>query len=144
MRLRADLRRDRLRYSYPYPCPKKSYKLPAVLSYYLAQNKGGPGKGCFLNNLLISYTDLNCVMKMMVYVYKQYIIQENNILFRKPPLLGPPLSLPELYTRVPQTVSGTSIRLYVCIYMYIYIYICIYTYVYTYTCIYIYIYTHIC
>ena len=30
------------------------------------------------------------------YVYKQYIIQESNISFRKPPLLGPPLSLPEV------------------------------------------------
>ena len=35
-------------------------------------------------------------MQLMVCVYKQYIIQENNRLFRKPPLLGPPLSLAEL------------------------------------------------
>ena len=39
-----------------------------------------------------------CVMTLMVCVYKQYIIQENNRLFRKPPLLGPPLSLPDLWT----------------------------------------------
>ena len=34
-------------------------------------------------------------MKSLVFVYNKYVIQENNILFRKPPLLGPPLSLPE-------------------------------------------------
>ena len=39
-------------------------------------------------------------MKSMVCVYK-YIIQENNRLFRKPPLLGPPLSLPECDLRQP-------------------------------------------
>ena len=32
----------------------------------------------------------------MVCVYEQYVIQEHIIIFRKPPLLGPPLSLPEL------------------------------------------------
>ena len=32
----------------------------------------------------------------MVCVYEKYMIQENNLLFRKPPLLGPPLSLPKL------------------------------------------------
>ena len=37
-----------------------------------------------------------CVTKLMVCVYKLYIIQENNRLFRKPPLLGPPLSLPDI------------------------------------------------
>ena len=30
-----------------------------------------------------------------VHIYKSYIIQENNRLFRKPPLLGPPVSLPD-------------------------------------------------
>ena len=35
-------------------------------------------------------------MKLMVYVYTRYLIQESNILFRKPPLLGPPLSLPDM------------------------------------------------
>ena len=34
-------------------------------------------------------------MKLMVCVYKLYTIQDNNRLFRKQPLLGPPLSLPE-------------------------------------------------
>ena len=37
-----------------------------------------------------------CVIQLMVCVYKQYIIiQEYNTLFWKPPLRGPPLSLPE-------------------------------------------------
>ena len=34
-------------------------------------------------------------MKLMVCAHKQYMIQENNRLFRKPPLHGPPLSLPD-------------------------------------------------
>ena len=34
-------------------------------------------------------------MKLIVCVYKTYIIQEHNRLFRKPPLPGPPLSLSE-------------------------------------------------
>ena len=29
-------------------------------------------------------------------IYTQYVIQEHNILFRKPPLLGQPLSLPDI------------------------------------------------
>ena len=68
--------------------------------YDLAQDKGGPSKGGFLKNRLLSYTDIYIymymrVMKLMVCVNKRYIIQDNNRLFRKPPLLGPPLSLPE-------------------------------------------------
>ena len=38
-----------------------------------------------------------CVMKLMVCVYTYYIMQEHNISFRKPPLLGPPLSVPDSY-----------------------------------------------
>ena len=34
-------------------------------------------------------------MQLMVCTCKAYTIQENNRLFRKPPSLGPPLSLPE-------------------------------------------------
>ena len=61
----------------------------------MAQDKGGPSKGGFLNNILFSCTDLylgNAINGMCI---KQNIIHENNILFRKSPLLGPPLSLPE-------------------------------------------------
>ena len=35
------------------------------------------------------------VMKLILGVYKQYVIKINNRLFRKPPVLGTPLSLPE-------------------------------------------------
>ena len=68
----------------------------------LAQDRGGPSKGGFLNNRLPSYTDIYIyiyiyifVQQLRVFVYKQVIIQENDRLFRKPPLLGPPLSLPD-------------------------------------------------
>ena len=67
----------------------------------LEQDKGGPSKCGFLNNRLFSYTDLyscNTINGVCVYIYiyiymtyhsgKSYIIQ-------KPPLLGPPSSLPE-------------------------------------------------
>ena len=58
----------------------------------LAQDKGGPSKGGFLNNRLFSYTDIYIyiyiyIMKLMVCVYNEYSIQETNILFWKPPVL---------------------------------------------------------
>ena len=34
-------------------------------------------------------------MQLMACVYNKYNCQENKISFRKPPLLGPPLSLPD-------------------------------------------------
>ena len=62
----------------------------------LAQDEGGPSKGGSLNHLTFSCTDLYvCNVINGMYIYKSYIIQENQLLFRKPPLLGPPLSLPE-------------------------------------------------
>ena len=63
----------------------------------MAQDKGGPSKGGFLNNILSSYTDMYLCGEIngTVCVYTQGIIQENNKLCWKPPLLGPPLSLPE-------------------------------------------------
>ena len=66
----------------------------------LAQDKGGPSKGGFLNNILCSYTVLYyiCVMKLMVCeYYKWYIIQESNLLFRKPPLLDHPCPCPNYW-----------------------------------------------
>ena len=44
------------------------------------KDKGGPSKGGFLNNQLFSYTVLSVCNDMI------------NRLFRRPPLLGPPLS----------------------------------------------------
>ena len=81
-----------------------------------------------------------CIMKLMVCVYKQHIMQENIRLFRKPPLLGPPLSLSE--TRRLSAGSPAAGEKGVYVYMYVYIYIYIYTHIYIYihTCIYIYIY----
>ena len=49
-------------------------------------------------------------MKLMACVYQQYIIQENHILFRKPLLLGPPLSLPEHTSEVRQQGHRTTGR----------------------------------
>ena len=63
--------------------------------FSLAQDKGGPGKVGFQNNRLLPYTDLYFCNDIMVCVYKSCVIQDNNILFRKPPILGPPLSLPD-------------------------------------------------
>ena len=54
------------------------------------KDKGGPRKGGFLNNRLSSYADLyfrNEINGMCIFIL------ENNLLFRKPPLLGP---LPEV------------------------------------------------
>ena len=56
------------------------------------KDKGGPSKGGFLNNQLFSYTVLY-VCNEINGVYKHDVLfMKNNILFRKPPLLGPPLS----------------------------------------------------
>ena len=49
----------------------------------------------FMNNRLLSYTPLISLHK---YIYIYISVYENNRLLRKPPLLGPPLSLPELWT----------------------------------------------
>ena len=65
------------------------------IKHYLAQDKGGPSKCGFPNDRLFS--------TIIDYVYTHHSFHytniqpdmNNNQLFRKPPLLGPPLSLPD-------------------------------------------------
>ena len=94
-------------------------------------------------------------------MYIHNIIQENSILFRKPPLLGPPWSLPDNsfnihFIRIWATPGpartwrsaprATIIYIYIYIYMYIHLYIHIYIYIYREReryCVYIYIYIYI-
>ena len=104
-----------------------------------------------MNNQIFVYTP-------SISLHKYRTVYENNILFRKPPLLGPPLSLPDMRItggrqardlRSPglpkseqeeRLCSRENICMYVCMYVCMYIYIYVYIYVYVY--IYIYIYTH--
>ena len=55
-----------------------------------------------------------CVMKLMVCVCKKNIILENNRLFRKPPLLGPPSSLPDMRNLLGSGVHTFWGRKYLC------------------------------
>ena len=81
-------------------------------------------------------------MNLMVRVYASPIIQDNDRLFRKPPLLGPPLSCANKHkgSERPRKPEPGGIHIYIYIYIYICMYICIYAYMYSY--IYIYIYIH--
>ena len=47
----------------------------------------------------------------MVCVYKEYIIQENDRLFRKQPFPGPPLSLPEQSKEIEANLRQIARRL---------------------------------
>ena len=82
---------------------------------------------------------------MVCVVYINNVIQDNNISFRKPPSLGPPLSVPEgRGVKRDSACKGGSAYIHIIyimfIYMYIYIYTCNYIGVYIIICIYIYIY----
>ena len=59
----------------------------------LAQDNGGPSKGGFTNNILCSY--IMYIHIPLISLHKYRSSYEDRMLFRKPPLLGPPLSLPE-------------------------------------------------
>ena len=64
-------------------------------------------------------------MKLTVCVYESCIIQENNRLFRKPPLLGPPLSLPDAADDVKRQPSRSKRESDACdpLYTYTHIYV---------------------
>ena len=51
------------------------------------KDKGGPSKGGFLNNILFV-----CIHIPLISLHKYRSAYENDRLFRKTPLLGPPLS----------------------------------------------------
>ena len=61
----------------------------------LAQDKGGPSKGGFLNNRSLSWINMCCLYTPLISLHKYRTIYEHNIPFRKAPLLGPPLPLPD-------------------------------------------------
>ena len=76
--------------------------LTITIKQHLGQDKGGRSKGGFLNNRLFSWIDyyqfthtISFITNIYIYIYiYTYIsVYENNRWFRKPPLLGPLLSL---------------------------------------------------
>ena len=92
----------------------RAWGRPGLLILLSGKDKGGPSKGGFLND----------------------------ILFRKPPLLGPPLSWSNCYFVVWGHWFAMTTYIYIYIYIYSYIYIYIYIYAKAWVCydIYIYIY----
>ena len=54
-----------------------------------------PSIGGFLNNRLCSYTGIFSCNEINGMYFKHVLFRTNIKLFRKPPLLGPPLSLPD-------------------------------------------------
>ena len=66
----------------------------------------------------------------LISLHKYISVYENNRLFRKPPLPGPPLSCAKISR---ESIESNSFLLYVCVFVYIYIYIYIYIYVYSFS-----------
>ena len=64
---------------------------PSIFVSILAQDTGGPSKGGFLNNRLLSYTDLYLCNEIDGVYEHLSIIHEHHRLFRTPPLLGRPV-----------------------------------------------------
>ena len=112
----------------------------------------------FLNNIICIYTYVPLVSS-----HKYRSVNENHRVFRKPPLLGPPLSCANRWrssppwgwtparsspTALTQTSTRSSLSIYLSIsislsiYIYIYIYTCLYNCMYTHVCTYTYIYIH--
>ena len=74
----------------------------------LAQDKGCHSKGGFLNNILFMNNRL-LLYTPLISLHKYRTVYENNILFRKPPLLGPPLSLPQIRTGIGDRVRSAQV-----------------------------------
>ena len=78
---------------------------------FSGKDKGGPGKGGFLNNRLFSWIicHLYYTSHTISSLHKHRSVYEHRILFRKPPLLGPPLSFAKLFWALSQ-VWETKLR----------------------------------
>ena len=66
---------------------------PSCYPLISGKDKGGPSKGGFLNNRLFSwimYDSYTPTINFITQIYRS--VYGSNRLFRKPPLLGPPLS----------------------------------------------------